>query len=490
MAGEVTIFGADGRPVAIGGPKVPVRPSRRTSIRARYDAAQTVSENSRHWANADHLSAREANSPEVRRTLRSRARYECSENNSYAWGIVQTLANDTIGTGPRLQLKGQDIANNRAVEEAFGEWASAVGLAEKLRLMRQARAVDGESFALLTTNPNLSTAVQLDILVLEADQVATPSIDPLDPTAIDGIETDNAGYPRVYHVLDGHPGDATGWNWFDDYRRVPARFVLHWFRKVRAGQYRGIPDVTPALPLFAQLRRFTLAVLAAAETAADFAAVLYSELAPDGEDADDDPFESFDIEPRTMTTLPRGWKMGQFRAEQPATTYEMFKREILNEIARCLNMPYNVAAGNSSAYNYASGRLDWQTYFKSLEVDQHHLRMVALDRIFAAWLAEAKLTSRLIPGDYPPSLSDWPHDWIWPGIEHVDPQKEANAQAIRLANGMTSFDEECARQGVDPDTRAENIAKGLERWKRLGIDPPAYVTPSMPAKAGANTDED
>ena len=37
----------------------------------------------------------------------------------------------------------------------------------------------------------------------------------------------------------------------------------------RPGQARGIPDITPALPLFAQLRRFTLAVLAAAETAAD-----------------------------------------------------------------------------------------------------------------------------------------------------------------------------------------------------------------------------
>ncbi len=35
-------------------------------------------------------------------------------------------------------------------------------------------------------------------------------------------------------------------------------------------------------------------------------------------------------------------------AEQPATTYAEFKREILNEIARCLNMPFNVAAGNSS----------------------------------------------------------------------------------------------------------------------------------------------
>ena len=68
--------------------------------------------------------------------------------------------------------------------------------------------------------------------------------------------------------------------------------------------------------------------------------------------------------------MPGGWRLGQIQAEQPSTTYAEFKKEILNEIARCLNMPYNVAAGNSSGYNYASGRLDHQTYYKSIRVDQ------------------------------------------------------------------------------------------------------------------------
>jgi len=52
-------------------------------------------------------------------------------------------------------------------------------------------------------------------------------------------------------------------------------------------------------------------------------------------------------------------------------------------------MPFNVAAGNSSGYNYASGRLDHQTYFKSIRVEQAHLEAVVLDRILAAWLDEA-----------------------------------------------------------------------------------------------------
>ncbi len=74
---------------------------------AKFDSAKTTPENRKHWANADGLSPNAAINPEVRRVLRNRARYEVA-NNSYAKGIVLTLANDTIGTGPRLQMLTDD----------------------------------------------------------------------------------------------------------------------------------------------------------------------------------------------------------------------------------------------------------------------------------------------------------------------------------------------------------------------------------------------
>ena len=90
------------------------------------------------------------------------------------------------------------------------------------------------------------------------------------------------GNPVEYHVLRGHPGEAAI-GFLRDYDRVPAESVIHWFRVRPAGPGRGIPDIMPALPLFAQLRRFTLAVLAAAETAADFAGILYTDAPANGE---------------------------------------------------------------------------------------------------------------------------------------------------------------------------------------------------------------
>ncbi|MBN2474858.1 MAG: phage portal protein [Pirellulales bacterium] len=435
-------------------------------LRARYDAAATNQSNYRHWAAADSLSANAAASPEVRRILRNRARYEVA-NNSYARGIVLTLANDVVGTGPRLQMLTSDAEANGRIEREFAHWATAIGLAEKLRTIRMAKAQDGEAFGILVHNPEVDSPVKLDLRLIEAEQVTTPDALSLQDNQIDGIVFDRFGNPLLYHVLKEHPGDQI-LSLAGSYDRIPAEAMIHLFRADRPGQRRGIPEITPALPLFAQLRRFTLAVLGAAETAADFAGILYTD-APAGGEADAAvPFEPIELEARALLTMPGGWKMGQLRAEQPSTSYGEFKHEILNEIARCLNMPYNVAAGNSSGYNYASGRLDHQTYFKSIGVEQSQIAAVVLDRILTAWLREAVLVSDLLPL-WMRSVPVPEHQWFFNGHEHVDPAKEANAQGVRLSNHTTTLAHEYARQGRDWETELRQRAKEVVLMRTLGL---------------------
>jgi lambda family phage portal protein len=462
----------------------------RRLIRAGFDSAVTNDHNRKHWAGADGLSADAAASPEVRRTLRNRARYEAA-NNSYAKGIVLTLANDVVGTGPRLQLLTDDDGGNERIEQAFMAWAKAISLPEKLRTMRASRATDGEVFGVLVSNPRLPTAVKLDIRLVEADQVTTPDLWPIDESAVDGIVFDEAGNPVEYHILKGHPGDTRCGFLGIEYDRVPAESVIHYFRCDRPGQSRGVPDITPALPLFAQLRRFTLAVLGAAETAADFAGILYTDAPANGEAESVEPMDAIELEARSLLTMPGGWKMAQVQAEQPATTYAEFKREIFNEIARCLNMPFNVAACNSSGYNYASGRLDHQTYFKSIRVEQDHLACVVLDRLLDAWLREAVLISDLLPLPVRTLVAggqSLPHQWFWDGNEHVDPAKEATAQATRLASHTTTLAAEYAKQGRDWENELRQRAKEVALMKELGLQP-EEASPLQPAPAPSTEDD-
>lgn len=409
-------------------------------VRARFDAAQTTQDNRNHWAAADALSADAAASPLVRKILRQRARYEVA-NNSYARGIVSTLANDCIGTGPRLQMTTKNAGLNSQIETDFGEWATAIDLAGKLRTLRMARCQDGEGFAILGTNPGLDVPILLDLKLIECDRV-TGEVFCLTPGEVDGIRFDEWGNPRSYRVLKQHPGDAY-YSGFSDAVELPASQVIHLYRADRAEQHRGIPELTPALPLFAQLRRYTLAVLGAAESAADFAAVMFSDVPPGEEAQAVEALDEVELRRNMMLTLPAGWKLGQLDPKQPSSQYAEFKREVIAEIARCMHVPYNVAAGNSSDYNYASGRLDHQTYFKAIRIDQSVFASHVLDRVFRVWVREWALANRQsVPAD----LS---HQWFWDGNEHVDPLKEASAQEKRLANRTTTLAYEYARQGRD-----------------------------------------
>lgn len=417
--------------------------------------------------------------------MRNRARYEVA-NNCYARGILLTLANDLIGRGPRLQLVSNqpDLKSNlklqqdfRRVEVEWIKWSRAINLADKLRTMKTARGQDGEAFAILITNPKLKTAVQLDLRLVEAEQVTDNGMlaGLGDRYYADGISFDEHNNPTNYRVLKEHPGEflGTALGEADD---ILASDMIHWFRCDRPGQVRGVPDIMPALPLFAQLRRYTLAVLGAAETAADFAAILKTQSTAAGEADEVDQFLAIDIEQRSMVTMPHGWEMEQFKAEQPTTTYAEFKWELINEIARCLNIPFNVAALNSSKYNYASGRLDHQTYHKALVVEQDWMELEIINRIWSAWIDEAALIPGLLPG-LPMSSIDV--QWFWDGTEHVDPAKEAAAQEKRLANHTTTLADEYAKEGKDWEAKLRQRGREFALITELGL----------PISSGSNVTE-
>jgi len=465
----------------------PVRAAR--MVRAKYDAALTTDNNRKHWKNADGLSAKAANSLFVRQTLRNRARYEIA-NNSYARGMVLTLANDCIGTGPRLQLLSENRDANVLIEREFSRWARAISLPEKLRTLRMAKAEDGEGFGILTNNPRLNSQVKLDLKLVEADQVTTPSLNVFAPNAVDGVVLDDFGNAAEFHVLRNHPGDNIT-RFTLEYDRVPAQTMLHYFRVDRPGQARGIPEITPALPLFAMLRDYSLATLDAAKAAAYFAGILYTDAPPDGETDSVEPMDTIELERNMLLTMPGGWKMGQVEAQQPASSYVEFQHQILNEIARCLNMPFNIAAGNSSGYNYASGRLDHQMYFKAIRVEQAHIGTAILDRILTAWIEEAVLIDGFLPQSMRGLSSDWSHQWFWDGWEHVDPAKEANAQATRLQNNTTTLATEFAKSGRDWESELRQRAKEVSLMNELGLTLAQAQPAAAPNKAApVGTDEE
>jgi lambda family phage portal protein len=462
--------------------KPEISAGRGLSFRSRYDAAQTGPENREHWRGVDSLSPNGAANAEDRKRLRERARYEVA-NNPYAFGASNALAEDLVGTVPRLQMNDLDDKVATAIEDSFGQWASAIGLADSLRLMVRAGVVDGEAFALATDNPKLAHDVKLDWRVFECDRVT-------DPTAfiaaelVDGIEYDSFGNPTRYKVLREHPGDG-GFLGLGEYDTYPAEVVYHWYRPDRPGQARGVSWLTPALQLFAVLRRYTYAVLLASETAANIGGVVKSDLPPGSEPADVKDREEVPVPRGTLYTLPPGWDITQIKAEQPTQQFGDFRSNILAEIGRVLDMPLNRITGNSSGYNYSSGRLDHLGYHASLWRLRARLALRILDRLFRAWLDEAALVG-ILPDGLPP-FAELSWDWMFDGFGDIDPVKDATAATALIQAGLSTLSEQCALRGLRWDWVQRQLAREMELRDSLGLTPAA---PPAAQKNDPPPDED
>lgn len=449
-----------------------------TMVNARYDAAQTVEKNWKHWQNSDYLDPHAANILAVRRQLRIRSRYELVENNPYLKGVALTLCNDMVGSGPKVAIteEGWDDAARRQVEFLFEQWWDACHLTTKLWRMRMAKLVDGEAFAFAVSAFKRrlefrDLPVQLDFQLVEADRVSSPIVLPLAlPTYLpekggkimeaDGVRWDLQENPLEYNLLPYHPGNMLFppmgpiENWID------ADNVLHWFRQDR-GWLRGIPELTTSLPLCALLRRYTLAVVQAAETGANISGVIESEAPPSAmaglQPDDDDPFDVFPTEPGMLMRLPWGYKLAQLRAEQPIQVYDMYVRTLLMEIVRPVNVPLNIAMGSSAQSNMASAVVDGHIYRGGQMHERSHCERHILNGLFCLWYMEA----RLIPGYLPrhKNRTSFPtRTWRWDkvGLDHTDPDKVANALKTCVEMGFLT----------DRDIQEQTYNRDVEEWRK------------------------
>lgn len=452
-----------------------IRENFENRIAAKYDAAGTSQELESYWSQTDFRSANAAQSYSVRRQVRSRARYECYESNTVAKRILNAKANDVVGSkSPGLQVTTKDREFNKVIEQRWKEFVDRTKLVRKLRQLYQAKLVDGEAFAERIINKTFDPSEPMtDIIVSEADVFTNPKHEEKENEA-DGIFHDDQGNPIKYRRLKEHPGENRLFHGnleFDDLR---AEDVIHWFRADRPGQLRGISEYVSALPLFAELRRYRIAVLTAAETAANFSAVLYSDAPAYGKDPDGilADVRKLPIFRRSMTRLPAGWKMEQLRSEQPNTGFKDLCDSLYQEIGGVTRTPLNIVLGSSRDYNFSSGKMDYQLYYNANDEDREDLRICVLERIFHWWIEEAMMIPGYLPSFGQFTRFDLPHRWIFQEREPIDELKAAQADQIKFNIGHLTDDDFAFREGIDPEEHAEKLGRQNKNRFDLGMPIP------------------
>jgi hypothetical protein len=502
----VKLLGPDGRPLKSSKRRsnTPVRTESQEvqllrakikgMIRAKFDAAQTFVGNEEHWGNADHLDPNSAASLHIRRVLRARSRYEVVENNSYLKGIILTICNDFVGSGPKLKITDKRISPARrlVIEQKWTQWAKLIKLRQKLWRMRMAKVVDGETFLRTFVNRNRwnPNPILLDFQVLECDRISSlsdPAYSGKEYGEIDGVRFDKYDQPLYYHVMNHHPGGGPYFSIVNEGKWVPAEYMVHWFRQDR-GWLRGIPELVTSLPLCALLRRYTLAVVRHAETAADLTAIVESEAPPGtnpwtdgaGNQVIDDPFDVFPIEMGMITNLPFGYKLKQLAAIPNGVQYDEFVGALLREISRPILAPYNLAAGSSKDSNMASGVLDSDIYKGGQHAERLSCEDDVLCKVFFLWWNEAIRIPGYLGDDY--LLSDRQyaggveHSWRWDqiGRDHTDPGKVASAlETMSTGRFMT-----------DSDIQEKYFNRSKEEWQEEVLEDDKFRSKLTPLDKG------
>jgi capsid protein len=361
--------------------------------RAGFDMAAENRHTENHYSDASNGDINVIISND-RATMQKRTRYEV-RNNCILRGIRNSFVNEIIGTGPSLQMQTGVKRFDSMVENRWREYVTNKDLCDAgkrhdyawiLRTGLKDTSTMGED---LTTFRTVNrTGVQMAIQPINPLRLGTPITSFNNPDIYDGVRVDpTTTAPIDYFILKHHPGGNQATN---DYEVISAQQIIHYFMDDESEQFRGYPLLAPALPLASALRRYTMAVVAAAEQAANISGVVTSTL-PNVDPDLIDAMDELEIARNSLLTMPVGYDVKQFKAEQPTSTYATFKMELVNEIGRCLFMPYIVAGGNAQGYNYSSGRLDLQDWWKATELIRQTQETAKVEPTFQRWFAEARL---------------------------------------------------------------------------------------------------
>lgn len=497
-----SILGTDGQPLERVQRSDPEHfGTARSSLQAArgYDLL-TNQYNGDNWHNAVRLDGNSVNDKETLQRLRDLARGE-KRNNPHMAGLIHKVTNETVGTGPRLSIEpvrpsDRSMRAAARVEQLWEASANEMKLFDKLRLMCEERVTAGETFSVVESNRMLT--IPVDIRVYEGEQFCSPSFGRFSGEGyqddVDGIQFDRDGNIRSYTRLDHHPYDSSRFGG-DEYRYIDAELVWHWFRKDRPSQYRGVPEVAPMLDVYSRLRRFIESKVKQEELRAKMVGALKTAFAPDAGCADmgDKPIDMM-IGDGMFTTLPEGWDVQLFNIDVTGEGVQDFVRTCLSWATQALLVPWNVVAGDSSDYNFASGRLDHILFYNYIKIIRDVIEQEFLNWFFMEhWFPTARL-ARELPGD----LGMFKAVWYWDKQEVIDPAKQANANKTMKESGLLDEVGYWNDRGQNAlDVAARNIKFELEKEKirqelskQMGIKTPEQQQQEQQQRSGTQRQQE
>jgi lambda family phage portal protein len=368
---------------------------------------------------------------------------------------------------------------------AFLSWAGDTGFAGLQGEVADALVTDGEALLIFRTDDQGRLRLQ-HVPAEQLDESHTVDLAGGGYIA-GGIEFDSDDQVTAYHFRPARPTDQ-----FQTHAppvRVAAQDVIHVFRRLGAGQTRGLSWFAPVVLAMNEHAQLADANLVTAKIQAMLTAFLVDQNGSaqggpfaDGQQVGD--LSEVSLEPGTVRVLPPGWDIRFSTPMQMAESVNLMGVS-LRAIAAGLQIPEFLLSGDMRGVNYSSARTALVQFRQHLETIQHTLLVPSFFApIWRRWHLLETLRGTFPMGDAPPV------EWHFPSQPWVDPLKDAEATALLIDRGLLSRRMAVASLGYSVEALDAEIAADKAREKALGLAFPAQpVAPRAPQKEGADDAE-
>lgn len=417
-------------------------------------------------------------------TLRSRSR-DLERNNPIAHGALKTKTTYVIGTGLRpepsidrdflgLSSEQAEALQAKILREFELVAGSVEGDASRRKTFYQKQAelyhssrTNGDAFLLLPFFERGDWPYSTRFRSVEADRVCNPNNKRDDETLSGGFELDENGATAAIHVLQGSPSrrflrSKAKWERIPLFADNGARNVLILSNhNLRAGQTRGVPDLSPVIEVIKQAGRYIDAELMASVISSKFTVFIKSEgggardpYAPGAGGGGDEDYD--DTEPRDLrlgdglvTELDEGESIETANPGRPNAQFDPFVTALWRQIGGALGIPFEILLKHFTA-SYSASRAALLQFASYILVDRADVVVNVCQPYYEAIIAEAVARGRLhMPGFFKDPMIRRAYCralWHGPVMGEIDELKAANAAEKRLKVGITTHERETRRQ--------------------------------------------
>lgn len=421
-------------------------------------------------------------------TLRQRAR-DLYAGGGLARSGPMTLTTNVVGWGiqpkPKIDSEFLGMSDQERDEweqntkREFALWGNnAMCDAERQQnfydlqqLAFRSQLVSGDVFVLFGMKENKRTPYQSVIRILEADRICTPDSSGGESESVeidgggkivDGVEIDREGSVIRYHIANRHPLMETStieveWTTIDAFGKDTGYpNILHIMTLERPEQRRGIPFVAAQIEQIKQLDRYLNSELAANVVSAMLTAFVISEdddgktgledAVNEDEKVTDDDLK-IELAPGAIYSLPPGKKIQEINPIRSNSAFESFVSTLITIIGASMGIPKEVLIKKYES-NYTAARSALLDFWREVRVRRTSFNNSFNQPVYEQWLSEAVATGRIdAPGffDDPAVRQAWCGCmWMGASMGHVDPLKEVKAATERIANNISTQEQEAS----------------------------------------------